>query len=145
MAYSQVKGTVKMAEGDINTLFGEVAKLDQRVTKIEATQPFLTEILEKNVKTNERLAETLHEIRLSMVTMNDKIDAQATAIENMKHDFDEADKKTDERIKSVVQKVETINLEGQFNIREFLKKNFIWLAITVGLGVAYFSTFISFK
>ena len=134
-----------MAEGDINVLFGEVAKLDQRVTKIEATQPFLTEILEKNVKTNERLAETLHEIRLSMVSMNDKIDAQATAIENMKHDFDEADKKTDERIKSVVQKVETINLEGQFNIREFLKKNFIWLAITVGLGVAYFSTFISFK
>lgn len=134
-----------MAEGDINTLFGKVAKLDQRVTKIEATQPFLTEILEKNVETNERLAETLHEIRLSMVTMNDKIDAQATAIENMKHDFDEADKKTDERIKSVVQKVETINLEGQFNIREFLKKNFIWLAITVGLGVAYLSTFISFK
>lgn len=134
-----------MAEGDINTLFGKVAKLDQRVTKIEATQPFLTEILEKNVKTNERLAETLHEIRLSMVSMNDKIDAQATAIENMKHDLDEADKKTDERIKSVVQKVETINLEGQFNIREFLKKNFIWLAITVGLGVAYFSTFISFK
>ena len=134
-----------MAEGDINSLFGKVAKLDQRVTKIEATQPFLTEILEKNVKTNERLAETLHEIRLSMVSMNDKIDAQATAIENMKHDFDEADKKTDERIKSVVQKVETINFEGQFNIREFLKKNFIWLAITVGLGVAYFSTFISFK
>ena len=134
-----------MAEGDINTLFGEVAKLDQRVTKIEATQPFLTEILEKNVKTNERLAETLQEIRLSMVSMNDKIDAQATAIENMKHDFDEADKKTDERIKSVVQKVETINLEGQFNIREFLKKNFIWLAITIGLGVAYLSTFISFK
>ena len=134
-----------MAEGDINTLYGEVAKLDQRVTKIEATQPFLTEILEKNVKTNERLAETLQEIRLSMVSMNDKIDAQATAIENMKHDLDEADKKTDERIKSVVQKVETINLEGQFNIREFLKKNFIWLAITVGLGVAYFSTFISFK
>lgn len=134
-----------MAEGDINTLFGKVAKLDQRVTKIEATQPFLTEILEKNVETNERLAETLHEIRLSMVTMNDKIDAQATAIENMKHDLDEADKKTDERIKSVVQKVETINLEGQFNIREFLKKNFIWLAITVGLGVAYLSTFISFK
>ena len=134
-----------MAEGDINALFGEVAKLDQRVTKIEATQPFLTEILEKNVKTNERLAETLHEIRLSMVSMNDKIDAQATAIENMKHDFDEADKKTDERIKSVVQKVETINLEGQFNIREFLKKNFIWLAITVVLGVAYLSTFIIFK
>lgn len=134
-----------MAEGDINTLFGKVAKLDQRVTKIEATQPFLTEILEKNVETNERLAETLQEIRLSMVSMNDKIDAQATAIENMKHDFDEADKKTDERIKSVVQKVETINLEGQFNIREFLKKNFIWLAITVGLGVAYLSTFISFK
>ena len=134
-----------MAEGDINTLFGKVAKLDKRVTKIEATQPFLTEILEKNVKTNERLAETLQEIRLSMVSMNDKIDAQATAIENMKHDFDEADRKTDERIKSVVQKVETINLEGQFNIREFLKKNFIWLAITVGLGVAYLSTFISFK
>lgn len=134
-----------MAEGDTNTLFGKVAELDQRVTKIEATQPFLTEILEKNVKTNERLAETLHEIRLSMVSMNDKIDAQATAIENMKHDFDEADKKTDERIKSVVQKVEAINLEGQFNIREFLKKNFIWLAITVGLGVAYLSTFISFK
>lgn len=134
-----------MAEGDINTLFGKVAKLDQRVTKIEATQPFLTEILEKNVETNERLAETLHEIRLSMVTMNDKIDAQATAIENMKHDLDEADKKTDERIKSVVQKVEAINLEGQFNIREFLKKNFLWLAITIGLGVAYLSTFISFK
>ena len=134
-----------MADDVINTLFVNGAKLDQRVTKIEATQPFLTEILEKNVQTNERLAETLQEIRLSMVSMNDKIDAQAPAIENMKHDFDEADKKTDERIKSVVQKVETINLEGQFNIREFLKKNFIWLAITIGLGVAYLSTFISFK
>ena len=94
-----------MAEGDSNTLFGKVVKLDQRVTKIEATQPFLTEILEKNVKTNECLAETLQEIRLSMVSMNDKIDAQATDIENMKHDFDEADKKTDERIKFVVSKV----------------------------------------
>ena len=134
-----------MAEGDINTLFGKVAKLDQRVTKIEATQPFLTEILEKNVKTNECLAETLQEIRLSMVSMNDKIDAQATAIENMKHDFDEAGKKTDERINTVMEKVRTIDVEGQFNIREFLKKNFLWLAITLGLSVAYLSTFISFK
>ena len=134
-----------MAEGDINTLFGKVAKLDQRITKIEATQPFLTELLEKNVKTNERLAETLQEIQISMVTMNSKIDSQAQALENMKHDFEDAGKKTDDRINSVAKKIEKIDGEGQFNIREFLKKNFLWLAITLGLSVAYLSTFISFK
>ena len=134
-----------MAEGEISKLHEKVDNLDQRVTKIEATQPFLTEILEKNVNTNERLAETLQDIQLSMVTMNSKIDSQAQALEAMKHDFDEAGKKTDERINSVMKKVETINLEGQFNIREFLKKNFIWLALVLGLGIAYLSSFVSFK
>lgn len=134
-----------MAEGEIGKLHDKVENLDQRVTKIEATQPFLTEILEKNVATNERLAETLQDIQLSMVTMNSKIDSQAQALENMKHDFDEAGKKTDERINSVMQKVETVNLEGQFNIREFIKKNFIWLALVLGLGIAYLSSFVSFK
>ena len=133
-----------MAEGEIGNLYGKVAKLDQRLTKIEATQPFLTEILEKNVATNEKLAETLQDIQLSMVTMNSKIDSQAQALENMKHDFDEAGKKTDERINSVMKKVETIDVEGQLNIRQFLKKNFIWLALTLGLGIAYLSTFVSF-
>ena len=134
-----------MAEGEIGALFGKVAKLDQRITKIEATQPFLTELLEKNVKTNECLAETLQEIQISMVTMNNKIDSQAQALENMKHDFEDAGKKTDERINSFAKKIEQIDGEGQFNIREFLKKNFLWLAITLGLSVAYLSTFISFK
>ena len=134
-----------MAEGEIGKLYEKVDNLDQRITKIEATQPFLTEILEKNVKTNERLAETLQDMQLSMVTMNSKIDSQAQALEAMKHDFDEAGKKTDERINTVMEKVRTIDVEGQFNIREFLKKNFLWLAITLGLSVAYLSTFISFK
>lgn len=134
-----------MAEGEINKLYEKVDNLDQRITKIEATQPFLTEILEKNVKTNERLAETLQDIQLSMVTMNSKIDSQAQALEAMKHDFDEAGKKTDERINTVMEKVRTIDVEGQFNIREFLKKNFIWLALTLGLGITYLSNFVSFK
>lgn len=133
-----------MAEGEIGKLYGKVENLDQRITKIEATQPFLTEILEKNVATNERLAETLQDIQLSMVTMNSKIDSQAQALENMKRDFDEAGKKTDERINTVMKKVETIDIEGQLNIRQFLKKNFIWLALTLGLGIAYLSTFVSF-
>ena len=134
-----------MVEGEIGKLHEKVDNLDQRVTKIEATQPFLTEILEKNVNTNERLAETLQDIQLSMVTMNSKIDSQAQALEAMKHDFDEAGKKTDERINSVMKKVETIDVEGQFNIREFIKKNFIWLALVLGLGTAYLSSFVSFK
>ena len=134
-----------MAEGEISKLYEKVDNLDQRITKIEATQPFLTEILEKNVKTNERLAETLQDIQLSMVTMNSKIDSQAQALEAMKHDFDEAGKKTDERINTVMEKVRTIDVEGQFNIREFLKKNFIWLALVLGLGIAYLSSFVSFK
>ena len=134
-----------MAEGEISKLYEKVDNLDQRITKIEATQPFLTEILEKNVKTNERLAETLQDIQLSMVTMNSKIDSQAQALEAMKHDFDEAGKKTDERINTVMEKVKAIDVEGQFNIREFLKKNFIWLALVLGLGIAYLSSFVSFK
>ena len=134
-----------MVEGEIGKLHERVDNLDQRVTKIEATQPFLTEILEKNVKTNERLAETLQDIQLSMVTMNTKIDSQAQALETMKHDFDEAGKKTDERINTVMEKVKTIDVEGQFNIREFIKKNFIWLALVLGLGIAYLSSFVSFK
>ena len=60
---------------DIAVLYSKCNKLDARVTKIEAASPFLEEMIARNIASNEKLGNTLQDIQISMVKMNEKMDA----------------------------------------------------------------------
>lgn len=144
-----------MPDGDIGTLYSKVNKLDARLTKIESTRPFLEDMIERNIASNEKLANTLQEVQISMVRMNEKMDEQSEALRIMKEEFEEAnfqtnkkieevDKKATEGIAKVGERVEEVEEKGKFDIMLFLKSNWPWILVLVGIGTLYASNFVKF-
>ena len=133
-----------MPDGDIGVIYSKLNKLDNRITELESTRPFLKEMIERNIASNEKLSQTLVEVQESMIKMNDKMDVQAELIETMRKEFEEANMQTNERIESVDQKVNEIDDRSKFDIMGFFKKNFPWIVVIIGLGIAYASTFVKF-
>lgn len=129
---------------DISILYGKVNKLSERVTEIEVTRPFLQEMIDRNIASNERLAETLNDVRLTMAHMNDKMDEQSATIQTMKEEFEESNRKTNERIGEVDRKIESLEEKGKFDIIGMLKVNFPWIVVILGLGIAYASQYFKF-
>ena len=129
---------------DISILYGKVNKLSERVTEIEVTRPFLQEMIDRNIASNERLAETLNDVRLTMAHMNDKMDEQSATIQTMKEEFEESNRKTNERIGEVDRKIESQEEKGRFDIIGMLKVNFPWIVVILGLGIAYASQYFKF-
>ena len=135
---------------DIAVLYSKCNKLDARVTKIEAASPFLEEMIARNVASNEKLGNTLQEIQISMVKMNEKMDEQSIALTAMKAELeetskatnariDDVDKKVSQRIQQVDTRVDNIEEKGKFDITLYLKTNWPWILIVLGLGIAYVS------
>ena len=135
---------------DIAVLYSKCNKLDARVTKIEAASPFLEEMIARNVASNEKLGNTLQEIQISMVKMNEKMDEQSIALTAMKAELeetskatnariDDVDKKVSQRIQQVDTRVDNIEEKGKFDIALYLKTNWPWILIVLGLGIAYVS------
>lgn len=142
-------------EKDISTLYSKVNKLDARMTKIESTRPFLEEMIERNIASNEKLASTLQEVQISMVKMNEKMDEQSEALKTMKAEFEEANKKTNDKIEAVDKKatdsiakvdarVEEVEEKGKFDIQLFFKSNWPWITVIIGAGLIYVSNFVKF-
>lgn len=140
-------------EKDIDVLYGKVNKLDVRVTKLESTRPYLEEMIERDIKSNEHLAETLQDVQVSMTKMNTKMDENAKALEEMREQFSEASKATAERIdkidkdttasiKAVSQKVDGIEDKTKFDILDYIKKNWPLILILLGIGGMAISSFI---
>ena len=145
-----------MPDGDIGTLYSKVNKLDSRLTKIESTRPFLEEMIERNVASNEKLADTLQEVQISMVKMNEKMDEQSEALKTMKKEFEQAnaatnkkieevDKKATDGIIQVGERIEEVEEKGKFDIFEFIKKNWPWILVLLGLGIVSISQYFKFN
>lgn len=130
-------------EKDIDNLYSKVNKLDARMTEIEATRPFLKEMIERNISSNEKLSETLHEVQATMISMNDKMDAQSIAMDAMKEDFAKANADTNSRISEIDKKVEIIEEKGKFDIWIYLKQNWPWILIVIGLCVNAVAKFVT--
>lgn len=139
-------------EKDIDVLYGKVNKLDVRVTKLESTRPYLEEMIERDIKSNEHLAETLQDVQVSMTKMNTKMDENAKALEEMREQFSEASKATAERIdkidkdttasiKAVSQKVDGLEDKTKFDILDYIKKNWPLILILLGIGGVAISSF----
>lgn len=118
---------------DIDTLYSKINKLDSRMTEIEATRPFLKEMIERNVESNEKLASTLKEVQMSMVALNHEMKEQSEAISTMKQEFS-----------SVKVKVDSIEEKGKFDIQLFIKSNWPWIMVLLGFGFYTVSKLVKF-
>lgn len=134
-----------MAEDkDIDNLYSKVNNLDVRMTEIEATRPFLKEMIGRNVASNEKLADTLQEVQMSMVKLNDKMEKQSEALASMKQEFAEANQKTNEELSKVNNRVKEIEEKGKFDIMLFIKSNWPWITVLLGIGIYAISKFVKF-
>lgn len=120
-------------EKDIDTLYRKINKLDSRMTEIEATRPFLKEMIERNIESNEKLSSTLQEVQMSMVNLNHEMKEQSEAMISMKKEFSD-----------VKAKVESIEEKGKFDIYSFIKSNWPWIMILLGIGFYSISKFVKF-
>ena len=120
-------------EKDIDTLYSRINKLDSRMTEIEATRPFLKEMIERNIESNEKLAITLQDVQVSMVTLSHEMKEQSETMTSMKREFSD-----------VKAKVDSIEEKGKFDIQLFVKSNWPWIMVLLGFGFYAISKFIKF-
>lgn len=133
-----------MAEGDSGKIYDRLDDHDRRITALESTRPFLQDLTERSIKSYDALAQTMHDVQLSMVKMNDKMDAQAESLKNLQDDMSSGNKAMSEKITVIEKRVANIDEEGKFNIRTWLKTNWPWVLIVMGLGIMVASQYVKF-
>jgi len=102
-----------------------VGKLENKVTALETAQPYLKDILNRTTMACESMSDAVDSLKTTLVKMDAKIDAQGKKIDSQGED-----------IKALTDKVESVEDKGKFDILEWVKANWIWLAITATLGIA---------
>ena len=132
-------------EKDIEVIYSKINKLSNEVAEMKATRPFLLQMIERNITSNEKLAETLHQVQTTMVTLNEKIDTQSKALETLRDDFTEGYNKNNKRFLELDEKIETIEEKGKFDVQMYIKQNWPWILILIGLGINFASQFVKFR
>lgn len=133
-----------LAEGDSGKIYDRLDDHDRRITVLESTRPFLQDLTERSIKSYDALAQTMHDVQLSMVKMNDKMDEQAESLKNLQDDMSSGNKAMSEKITVIEKRVANIDEEGKFNIRTWLKTNWPWVLIVLGLGIMAASQYVKF-
>lgn len=133
-----------MAEGETSKIYAKLDDHDHRITKLESTQPFLQDLIQRSVKSNEILTKTMQDVQMSMVKLNDKMDEQAREMKEMKADFEKANKATADKLTTVESKVTILEEAGKFDIQAYLKHNFPWIVVVLGMGILYVSQYVKF-
>lgn len=131
-------------EVEISGIKAELSEVKKDVAEMKATQPFLQDMLERNTKANEKLVETLHEVELSMVAINDKLDNQQKDITSIKQEMDESNVQFGAKINKVEEKINTIDEQGKFNTRTFVRDYLPWIIVVLGAGINALAHFVSF-
>ena len=126
-----------MAEDDIDHLYKKVNNHEARIVKIETAQPFLQDILERNVTSNESLAKTMQEVQVSMNNLN-------IQMESMKEEFEATHNKTNQEINEINSKIDRIEDKSKFDIHLFIKHNWPWITVLIGLGILAVSQIVKF-
>jgi len=129
---------------EIRELKGDIKTLQADVAEIKGTQPLLKDMFERNITVQEKLTETLHEVEKSMVSINDKVDAQSKDITSIKEEMDETTNRINHKINKVEDKIRTVDEEGKFNIRKFFQNYFPWIVVLVGIGAHFASKLFNF-
>lgn len=133
-----------MADGENTKIYAKLDDHDRRITTLESTRPFLQDLIDRSIKSNEVLAQTMQDVQLSMVKMNDKMDKQAEDLRQMRADFVAANKTVTQKVEDVEKKVSSLDDEGKFNIRTYLKTNWPWIIVVLGMGIFIATKYVKF-
>ena len=133
-----------MAEGETSKIYAKLDDHDHRITKLESTRPFLQDLIQSSVKSNEILTKTMQDVQMSMIKLNDKMDEQAREMKEMKADLEKANKATADKLTTVESKVTILEEAGKFDIQAYLKHNFPWIVVVLGMGILYVSQYVKF-
>lgn len=133
-----------MADGDNSKIYAKLDDHDHRITQLESTRPFLQDLIERSVKSNEALTKTMQDVQISMTKMNDKMDLQSESIKALQNDMSTGNAKMSAKITVIEEKVAKIDEEGKFNIRTYLKTNWPWIIVLIGMGVVIASKYVKF-
>lgn len=131
-------------EAEIAEMKGNISSLQKDVAEIKATQPLLQKTLEKNIETQEKLSDTLHEVQLSLVSIVDQLNIQSHDINEIKKEMDDNRTSIYSRISNVEEKINTVDEEGKFNIRGFIKQYFPWIVVIIGIGANLIAKYVKF-
>ena len=133
-----------MADGDNSKIYAKLDDHDHRITQLESTRPYLQDLIDRNIKSNEVLTRTMQDVQVSMVKLNAKMDRQVDEMAKMKKSVEVANAKTDEKLSAVETKVNALEDAGRFDILEFFKKNWPWICVLLGMGGLYVAQFVKF-
>ncbi len=133
-----------MADGDNGKIYAKLDDHDHRITQLESTRPYLQDLIDRNIKSNEVLTQTMQDVQMSMIKLNDKMDRQVDEMAKMKESVEAANAKTNEKLSAVETKVNALEEVGKFNIQEFFKKNWPWICALIGMGGLYAAQFVKF-
>ena len=86
-----------MADGDNSKIYAKLDDHDHCITQLESTRPYLQDLIDRNIKSNEVLTRTMQDVQVSMVKLNDKMDRQVDEMAKMKKSVEAANAKTDEK------------------------------------------------
>lgn len=131
-------------EKDIEVIYSRINKLSNEVAEIKATRPFLLQMIERNIASNEKLGETLHQVQTTMVTLNEKLDVQSKALDTLRDDFTEGYAKNNKKFNELNCKIEEIEDKGKFDIQIYIKQNWPWILVLIGLGINFAVQFFKF-
>lgn len=131
-------------ETEITKMKGNISSLQKDVMEIKATQPLLQKTLEKNIETQEKLSDTLHEVQLSLVSIVDQLNVQSRDINDIKKEMDENRTTIYSKISNVEERIDNVDEEGKFNIRNFIKQYFPWIIVIFGIGANLVAKYVKF-
>lgn len=133
-----------MVDGDNGKIYAKLDDHDRRITQLESTRPYLQDLIDRNVKSNEVLTQTMQDVQVAIVKLNDKMDRQVDEMAKMKKSVEAANAKTDEKLSAVETKVNALENAGKFDIRAFFRKNWPWVCVLLGMGGLYVAQFVKF-
>lgn len=133
-----------MPEQMIHELENKVDKISGRVSELEATQPFLKEMVRQNTAAYQKLTETMVDVRIAMTQINDNLSQQSDDIVALENKVEEVSSSTDAHFDSVSKRIKQIEDDSSFNISRFFKSNFPWIVALLGVGILYVTQFVKF-
>lgn len=133
-----------MAEGEFGKVYAKLDDHDHRITTLESTRPYLQDLVERSIRSNEKLSDTMAKIQESMIHLNDKMDKQVEDMQVMRRDMENANKVTDAKLTTVENKMSAIEDAGKFDIFGWIKSNWPWICAVCGLGIAYAAQYVKF-
>ena len=120
-----IEGCVECKK-DIDNLYDITNSLDKKMAVNDANQKHYTETLEKVAESNEKLVDTLQNMQITFVKMDEKISGIS------------------EQVTGIDARMKKIEDDNNFQIMGFLKKNFPYIIIGLGMIAAIVSDMFKF-